>query len=835
MEKVQAKLASLMTSRPRKPARGTIGEAQASCISLNLSTAELRASNADNSSDDNALGTTLVRCKPLPAECTSSVDFRSPHTLRVGERTFRSGLIFGADSLQSDVFEHVVPVLDRTLKGCGVAGAVVCYGASASGKSHSAFGPTNCILKCEEETGIASRVAARIFQVAGRADVSSGEVFIVEMSFLHVTSVDSTEEVLNDLLSEDTSHKLEVRQDPLSPTSHVCDGLRRVQARTVEEACGLISKGIQRRESLQDVHTTSSNCHSVLTFVIETLSTDAATGGLDVRRNKFSVVEASLYDTGARCGNIAALTNITLGAETSFESGDVSECQALPTLLRDHLNAGSALYIAHIRQEVESIDDDAVALSFAHLLTIASEATPGNNEMKRRRSFTATPRTDNGGGYAESDHSSSKTPSSITRMRQRHADCLRTLQEQIAGSHEEALAERQQIEEKISLLNESVSTQKAAEKMIQELQASHEKKIDDMRQAMTQSMAQELERLRSSMQMQSNEEMQSTKLQRELDLTTDKLQASENERSALLLKVAALEERSRARQDELQREITRNEEEKRKLHMSHDAQWQRYSSCEMEVLRLKSEMEAQRNEMQRSNAAREREVEEHSRQREAWRERESDLLRAAAEAKHKHDFVAQEVERWQREGESWRVKEAQLRGAVATAKRQHDEHVAQACAREGEARRQHEETADDLRTHLQRVQNDLAIRDARISALEHDSASMEASSQETQKRAQVAQEELAQLQSVQSELAIRDARISALEADSASMEASSQEAQKRAQVAQEELSEYRAKMTAELEDAQLREQELVKMLHEVQDGIIMASGANEHDLETDSD
>jgi len=211
-------------------------------------------------------------------------------------RSFRCNGFCSEDSTQEEVFSHAASVVDKVMDGYN--GTIFCYGITGSGKSYTMSGRTlgkdekNLPPDVQAETeGIVQRASKRIFEFI-RDRGKQGDVFSVETSFLEIYSGDGITETLIDLLADlkKGEAKLEMRMDPLNKQAFVCDGLRSVQISGPEELCNALESGRRRCVTMETTRNCqSSRSHCIFQITVECLSDKS--NDTSVRRGKLMLVD----------------------------------------------------------------------------------------------------------------------------------------------------------------------------------------------------------------------------------------------------------------------------------------------------------------------------------------------------------------------------------------------------------------------------------------------------------------------------------------------------------------------------------------------------------------
>merc|ERR1712232_1043968 len=85
------------------------------------------------------------------------------------------------------------------------------------------------------------------------------------------------------------------------------------------------------------------------------------------------------------------------------------------------------------------------------------------------------------------------------------------------------------------------------------------------------------------------------------------------------------------RQEELRKERTSFDEERKSLRQQSEQQWQKLTSVEGDTQRYKAETEVQRAEVSRLNSLRAEDADQARKEREAWQARQAELQRELSE------------------------------------------------------------------------------------------------------------------------------------------------------------------------------------------------------------
>lgn len=791
-DRISEKLASLSFKSRRSETQESLGTANSSSKASGLQSDKGYAENSGctDASYSVAPVRVIVRCRPAldPSKPTYSLavestdgdkvlKFEAPDGRYRDVGTFRCNAYLGPETAQKDVFDVVRPLVEHAISGRN--GTMFFHGFTGSGKTYSMNGPLDMEGNVPDATtsGIAQRTAKWIFERI-RARAAAGEVHVVEASFLQISHSGNSEHLI-DLLTDD-DRKLEVRQDPLNLQSFICDGLRRLPIRAADEMDELLIRGRRRMEFLERSRKiVASRSHCLLMVTVETLSAQAGLSEPMVQRGKLMILDLAGSEALSqeileiRNGRPATGSRVinSLGALSFSDVGSMQGRSVLAMLLQDSVGDNAKeLIITHVAAEMERIDESMETLTFAHRLICgrspsargvsAQENSVRDSSVRENPARDTTSRADSTRPDIES--------SVLTQMRQRHSDCIKTLETLVNDSNNE---EREKMKQEMQSLSHRLSTKEASEKHLEDLRKEQSSKLDLIRDEMTSTMGKELEKLRKQSlqdldglrqsvekhvtsvkdaehktQMEEYSERIS-RMSSEIQEALRKQRAAEDEAAMLRVKVASAEERlsmMQDRQDEFRKERAEFEADRKSLRATAEQQWQRLSTVEGELMRFKAEGDVQRNELKRLTTAR------------------------------SEDQEAMRLER-----ENWRQRESELNKEINELSKRHDETLREAMSRTVQAESEHREIVASLRQQKERLDSDLSIRS----------------------------KELAQAGAVQTKLqAERDA------------------AQMREEAVRNHSSNELRRYAQELEEANAREEELLHMLSEMQDNIIHGTG-----------
>eukprot|EP00929_Paragymnodinium_shiwhaense_P043345 TRINITY_DN22298_c0_g2_i1.p1 TRINITY_DN22298_c0_g2~~TRINITY_DN22298_c0_g2_i1.p1 ORF type:complete len:803 (-),score=254.77 TRINITY_DN22298_c0_g2_i1:278-2686(-) len=536
----------------------------------------------------------------------------------------------------------------------GQNGAVVCYGITGAGKTQTLVGSSDG----SSEGSIVHELVKGLFAAMAAKGASRVE-YMVEASCLGVSTAADGAETLVDLLAEDGEEKpLDMRSDPAAQNAFICDGLLNVRLPSPSDLQKVLSTLRERWRKLEaSGEFFASRTHTVLTVSIAILSRQPGLSERSVQKSRLHFVDLAgaevSMSAGPAQGSGASLVFEALAsmpAQTPREHAASEDEMVIPLMLRDCFTGGGkgrALLVANVWLDIKQADETLRTLSYAQQFL----------PFKR-------------GGRQER--------SSVVAMKERHHDILKMLTEQADMQSSEESQDRTRLQSELSELSKRLKEKEIADKTLHEEKAAqHTKKIDDMRQEVTTAMSTELERirnqsvqdmdqLRKAMEAHAarNEEEYEGRiaaLQGDMAEVSRKLKASEDENADLRIRLAAAEERAKLLQD-MQQEFSKDRHsfahERKSLQSEKDQQWARLAAAESELGKVRTDLDMQRVEVSRLNAARAEDADHMRRENDSWKRREADLSQELTEQERA----------FKREREAWQRKEAELGREVASHK-----------------------------------------------------------------------------------------------------------------------------------------------------------------------
>ena len=179
-------------------------------------------------------------------------------------------------------------IVDKALDGYN--GAIMCYGQTSSGKTHTMFGN-------KTEQGIISMSIQRCFDLAA---LNSAREFSFRVSFLEVYN-----EQVKDLLSSGETQEIKIQSHPTLGT--VVTGNKEIAVKTCEEIADLIERGETARSiASTDMNEQSSRAHTLFRLMVESKSNSSGDGV--VRSATLNLVDLAGSENAKMAGTAAGET-----------------------------------------------------------------------------------------------------------------------------------------------------------------------------------------------------------------------------------------------------------------------------------------------------------------------------------------------------------------------------------------------------------------------------------------------------------------------------------------------------------------------------------------------
>lgn len=215
-------------------------------------------------------------------------------------KVYQFDAAFNPEATTESVYENVGSVIVEAVLD-GYNGTVFAYGQTGCGKSHTM-------------RGFIERTLDHIFEATSTA--SSEMRYLALLSYLEIYN-----ERLRDLLQDDTSNLLTLKEDP-NRGVYVAGGLKEITVKDVTECTRLVEEGERRRAAAATkMNAASSRSHAVLTLSLETLAiNDDSKTENTVKRGRLHLVDLAGSERQARTGATgdrlkeAASINLSLSA-----------------------------------------------------------------------------------------------------------------------------------------------------------------------------------------------------------------------------------------------------------------------------------------------------------------------------------------------------------------------------------------------------------------------------------------------------------------------------------------------------------------------------------------
>jgi len=681
-----------------------------------------------------------------------------------GTQRFRCNAYFGPEAAQKDVFEAAVPIVDWTMEGYN--GTIFCYGVTGTGKTYTMMGPPEDVDKSQ-------RPAEESWGVVQRVARRIFEYIRDRSAYGEVFVVEAQFlEIYNSDgkheklidLLSDEERLLEVKQDPLNTQAFVCEGLRRVPIRSPDEMCEVLRSG-QRRCHVME---TTRNCHSSRSHCVFTLTIESLSEMSSSSDPMVQRGKLTLVDLAGSESIMRVQANDAASEELRKRQamGINRVLSALATVV-SNMNVG--VRDGHSDSALTMLLRDCLGGNTRALLvaTIGPELESLEETIKTLTFAQQMMTVRN----VATVNNISEDKSSLVQMRQRHADFIRVLQEKVSEKEEEEMQERQKLEKEMSDLNAQLLTKESAEKTLEVMRAEQSKKMDELKDEVSQVMSKELAEIRKWQQ------QDLVKLKQSVESQVSSLDSSHSQRF-----VKEHEDRIQKLQDQMKEALSSQktaEDEAAKLRVQ-------CALAEERTKMLQQRQEELRKERGDFDEERKNLRQQNEQQWQKLTAAEGELQRHKAEAEVSRTELArvnkvreEDRNNWQRERDNWRSAESNYQREVAELNRKLEE-----------ARRDAQTQAYEQRDAVSQLRSKLDKKESEVATI-------------TEK---LSQEELAR---------------SKLEVDIKTIE-------QREETYKQSAAKDLRQCQDQLQDARVRESELMHMLQEVQDSIITASSSGVH-------
>eukprot|EP01064_Diplonema_japonicum_P022819 TRINITY_DN3300_c9_g1_i1.p1 TRINITY_DN3300_c9_g1~~TRINITY_DN3300_c9_g1_i1.p1 ORF type:complete len:738 (+),score=186.51 TRINITY_DN3300_c9_g1_i1:66-2216(+) len=191
--------------------------------------------------------------------------------VEVNQKRFTFDRVFNEHTEQEEIYNRVgKPVVESVLKGYN--GTVLAYGQTGSGKTHTMTGPMGgCPSILNEnhpnyqDRGLTLRVLSSVFEELQKTPK-------VEVTWkVSVTFLELYKEVLNDLLSDESSppQELRIREDRTTGKGVFIEGIREVDVTGAHDAVKVLQRGMERKQIASTAaNETSSRSHTLVTLFV---------------------------------------------------------------------------------------------------------------------------------------------------------------------------------------------------------------------------------------------------------------------------------------------------------------------------------------------------------------------------------------------------------------------------------------------------------------------------------------------------------------------------------------------------------------------------------------
>jgi hypothetical protein len=324
----------------------------------------------------------ILRCCPasVPSRETSLIIKTSTeielHVSRSGEslldcylpitkKTYFFDKVLGPECDQGKAFEEVVVVVDRFIK-YKIPGAIMAYGQTATGKSHT----MGLLPKSLVDTGLGCvpRAVTRIFRETKLVDVSAYELYLDQIHDLLRDNVGEISRISNvSDKSDDKSQPLKIHE---RNGRFWVPGLAQITCDSAEMAWNTVKKAIDRRRINEtEMNSTSSRSHTVITLSIEGCElcfVDLA-GSERIDRTLSDRREAAFINSSlSSLGNVVRSLGISTSSTTTSTSTFVPfRDSKLTRLLQGCLSQGNAALFATVSIDPDNALETLSTLKFA--------------------------------------------------------------------------------------------------------------------------------------------------------------------------------------------------------------------------------------------------------------------------------------------------------------------------------------------------------------------------------------------------------------------------------------------------------------------------------------
>eukprot|EP00930_Biecheleria_cincta_P070695 TRINITY_DN58306_c0_g1_i1.p1 TRINITY_DN58306_c0_g1~~TRINITY_DN58306_c0_g1_i1.p1 ORF type:complete len:856 (+),score=184.55 TRINITY_DN58306_c0_g1_i1:73-2568(+) len=587
----------------------------------------------------------------------------------------------------------------------------------------------------------------------------NGKIHLIEASYLQIFSSDGSHEKLIDLLAE-VNKELEVKPDPRNPQAFACYGLRRIPIRGPDDVTEVLRQGRGRSRQLEKSEgCLASRSHCVFMLVTESLLEQPGGSEPVVQRGKLLLVD------------LAGSESLLKAVSTSND--DLARRQALGinrTLASLCTNVNSSTLATTKGSALTQLVKDCMG-GAARMLLVATVGPELADIEETAKTLTFAQQMMTSLSARSSPSNSNRIDqdqSSLLQMRERHNDCIRMLKEKVSDSREEEIEDRKRIQQEMKEINERLLTRESAQTSLEAMRQDQFSRFDAMKNDLTQTMSSQIDQMRRHSQQEIDALRQSVEIS---SLENEKAKKDAQAHEAAMQRMQANLQETQAAQraavqeaSELRVRVATAEERANMLQARQEELRKERADFEEERKSLRSQGEQQWQRL----AVVEAELSKFKSEAESQR---SELARLNA-------VRADEVESARKERENWRVREEKLQNEV-----------------------------QELMKRLE-----VNRREAEVHALQV----------ESRHQSEISKLKL-QTERLEAESKAKAEQLSEAQRNVASLEAERAMAQHREDALRQQASQDIKRWQEELADAKEREEELMKMLSEVQDSIIVAS------------
>lgn len=324
----------------------------------------------------------VVRCRPMNKkeqeakyEKVVSIDVRlgqisvrNPREASANDppKVFSFDAVYDWNAKQRELYDETFrPLVDSVLQGFN--GTIFAYGQTGTGKTYTMEG----VRRDPERRGVIPNSFEHIFTHISR---SQNQQFLVRAAYLEIY-----QEEIKDLLSEDQSHRLELREKP--DTGVYVKDLFKYITRNVREIEDVMDRGNQNRS----VGATNMNEHSSRSHAIFVITVECSELGEDgenhIRVGKLNLVDLAGSERQAKTGaqgerlkeatkinlSLSALGNVISALVDGKSTHIPYRDSKLTRLLQDSLGGNACtVMVANIGPASYNVEETLTTLRYAN-------------------------------------------------------------------------------------------------------------------------------------------------------------------------------------------------------------------------------------------------------------------------------------------------------------------------------------------------------------------------------------------------------------------------------------------------------------------------------------